>query len=150
MILEKGNMWDVWGNTDLFLITTNPITRKDGAAVMGRGIAKEAATKFPEIQRSFGQFLESQDNKPHNNCDWICQLDGQDVGYFMVKKHWAAKADLDIIKRSTNSLMEWLDIKDWGRVDLNFPGIGNGGLVREDVLPIIQLLPDNVHVWEYN
>lgn len=149
MKLEKGNMWDMWGNTDLFLITTNPITRKDGAAVMGRGIAKEAATKFPEIQRSFGQLLESQDNRPHNNCDWICTIDGQDVGYFMVKRHWAAKAELPIIEASVDNLWKWIEELAWERIDLNFPGIGNGGLDRELVLPIIQQLSDNVHVWEY-
>lgn len=149
MKLEKGNMWDVWGNTSLFLITTNPITRKDGMAVMGRGIAKEAATKFPEIQRSFGQLLEAHNNKPTNSCDWICQLEGQDVGYFMVKDHWAANADLEIIKKSVNSLLIWINHMQWGRIDLNFPGIGNGKLHREDVLPILEVLPNNVHVWEY-
>jgi hypothetical protein len=34
-------------------------------------------------------------------------------------------------------------------VHLNYPGIGNGRLRREDVLPIIALLPDQVTIWEY-
>lgn len=148
MILEKGNMWDVFGETDLFLITTNPIVRKDGAAVMGRGIAKEAATRYPEIQRSFGQLLENT-NADRQGCNWICRVDWQDIGYFMVKDHWASHADLDIISRSTVSLIELLKDEELDRVDLNFPGTGNGKLKREDVLPIIEQLPDNVHVWEY-
>jgi hypothetical protein len=148
MILERGNMWDVWGNTSLFLITTNPITRKDGAAVMGRGIALEAAKKYPEIQRSFGQLLQESDSS-REMCNWICTIDGQKVGYFMVKNHWAAPADLGIIERSVYSLLDWIDDDVLGRIDLNFPGIGNGSLPRRDVLPLIQKLPDSVHIWEY-
>ncbi len=33
-------------------------------------------------------------------------------------------------------------------VALNFPGIGYGGLNRNEVLPIISILPDNVEIWE--
>ena len=74
--------------------------------------------------------------------------DNQNVGYFMVKDHWAEPAKLSIIEESVESLMGFLS-DDERRVDLNFPGIGNGKLRREDVLPIIQRLPDKVHVWEY-
>ncbi len=148
MILEQGNMWDVFGHTDLFLITTNPVVRKDGKAVMGRGIALEIAKKFPEVPKSFGQVLENTE-ADRDGCNWICTIDGQMIGYFMVKDHWAAPADLAIIQRSTDSLMNWLDQDTLSRVDLNFPGIGNGKLKREQVLPIIEQLPDNVHVWEY-
>ena len=36
------------------------------------------------------------------------------------------------------------------RIDfnVNFPGIGNGGLNKVDVLPLLSLLPDNVCIWE--
>lgn len=147
-ILERGNMWDVFGKTDLFLITTNPIVRKDGAAVMGRGIALEAAKKYPEIQRSFGQWLQATDSC-RASCGWICTLEGQDVGYFMVKNHWASNADPSIISKSVASLLEWMLDFQFERIDLNFPGIGNGKLKREDVLPLLEPLPDNVHIWEY-
>lgn len=50
VILERGNMFDVWGNTDLFLFTSNPIVNKQGLAVMGRGIAKQLADKHPEVR----------------------------------------------------------------------------------------------------
>jgi hypothetical protein len=33
-------------------------------------------------------------------------------------------------------------------IAVNFPGIGNGRLRREAVLPIVQL-PDQVTIWEY-
>ena len=32
-------------------------------------------------------------------------------------------------------------------IHMNFPGIGNGKLIPEDVMPIIKDLPDNVKVY---
>jgi hypothetical protein len=149
MILERGNMWDVFGNTELFLITTNPIVNGQGLAVMGRGIAKQAADRFPTIRADFAEVI----NNPTRvwECDVIGRYDDQLVGFFMVKDHWAAPARIDIISKSVDDLVQWIEESDnpLSRVDLNFPGIGNGGLDRELVLPIIEQLPDNVHIWEY-
>lgn len=149
MILEKGNMWDVFGKTGLFMITTNPIIRKDGAAVMGRGLAKEAATRFPGLPFRFGTRLDPRNvgYQGITPTGVIGAFDNQLVGYFMVKSHWKDVAQLDIIEDSVNDLAEWAHHYD--RIDLNFPGIGNGKLSRDVVLPRLQALPDNVHVWEY-
>ena len=77
----------------------------------------------------------------------------------MVKNHWAEEAKLNIIAESCAALLHGLTPRGnkfsngkylhTVRVDLNFPGIGNGKLKREDVLPILEKLPDSVHVWEY-
>lgn len=144
-------MWDVFGKTGLFLITTNPIRRKDGAVVMGRGIAREAALRFPELPFDFGRRL-GPEVVGYQACGEstgvIGTYDQQQVGFFMVKRHWAEDADPQIINDSVTDLMEWACHR-FTRIDLNFPGIGNGKLRRDDVLPLIKRLPDNVHVWEY-
>lgn len=148
MILEKGNMWSVFFDTDIFMITTNPIRRKDGAVVMGRGIALEAKTKFPTLPYDFGEQLEKY---PHlKSIGPIGNYDGVPIYYFMVKSHWREPASLEIIQKSVAALNYWGDIADLyeQRIDLNFPGIGNGKLKKEDVLPLLQTLPDNVHIWE--
>ena len=166
MILEKGNMWDVFGHTDVFFITTNPITRKDGALVMGRGIAKEAKDRFPTLPYLAAERIAlhqkhqaTSDAMAPTGVGVIGPFDGQLVGYFMVKRHWAEPAELAIIERSIATMKRSLCFTDFvtgerkesttGRYDLNFPGIGNGKLRREDVLPLLEQLPDNVHVWEY-
>jgi len=43
-----------------------------------------------------------------------------------------------------------LSSKENKRIDLNFPGIGNGKLPRHQVLYLLEDLPDNIHVWEYD
>ena len=148
MILERGDMWSAFGS-GIFMITTNPIRRKDGAVVMGRGIALEAKTRFPNLPYDFGKQLE---RFPHlNSVGLIGNYDGVPIYYFMVKDHWREPASLEIIERSVSAVDYWFYISDTNdRVDLNFPGIGNGKLNREEVLPIIEKLPDNFHIWEYD
>lgn len=146
----KGNMWDVFGNTDLFLITTNPIQRQDGAVVMGRGIAKQMKDRFPEFPYDFGQYLQnlkSYVSALPPRVGVVGRYDDQLVGYFMVKDHWRDVALPNVIAESTKHLQDIA--ANYQRVDLNFPGIGNGRLKREDVIPLLDPLPSNVHVWEY-
>lgn len=150
MILERGDMFSMWGKTDLFLITTNPIRRSDGAIVMGRGIAKQIKDRFPQFPYDFARRRTPEGAGGYQGITptgVVGRYDGQLVGYFMVKNHWREAAVLDVIEDSVTDLSEVAHHYD--RIDLNFPGIGNGKLDREDVLPIIEVLPDNVHVWEY-
>lgn len=149
MILEKGNMWSVFNHTNVFMITTNPMKRKDGAVVMGRGIALEAKTKFPSLPFDFGNELSNL--HPEIDQAYVGQIgvyDNTPVWFFMVKDHWTKPASLDIIKSSVFYLKHGFE---WGntRIDLNFPGIGNGNLPRDLVLPLLTDLPDNIHIWEY-
>lgn len=150
MILEHGDMWDVYGRTDLFLITTNPVVNKSGELVMGRGIAKQMKDAFPGSAKEFANMVAVGRSlgRPYVSTMYYSPVFGtQLVGYFMVKDHWAEEARPSIIMHSTAALMDMAS--RYGRIDLNFPGTGNGRLKREDVLPIIEQLPDNVHVWEY-
>jgi hypothetical protein len=154
MQLERGDMWSVFGKTDWFLITTNPIVTKDGLAVMGRGIAKQAAERFPTIRRDFGDKLIREGHRDSYEVSTIGFYEGQRVGYFMVKNHWRDPALHEVIQNSVESLLSILgtlsDLEMYpSRVDLNFPGIGNGKLPRSTVLPMLERLPDCVHVWEY-
>lgn len=143
-ILERGDMWSVFGSTDLFLFTSNPVVNKRGLAVMGRGIAKQLADRYPKVQKAFGTLLNTY-KLP--NAGIIGIFDGQLIGWCRVKDHFAQPAKISIIENSLKIVAALADYHD--RIDINFPGIGNGGLAREDVLPLLSVLPDNVHVWEY-
>lgn len=153
MILEKGDMWSVFGKTDFFCITTNPVIRKDGAVVMGRGIAKQMRDRFPDFAKHFGtritEFRTEHEAAAGPHILHLGPWDNQVCVAFMVKSHWADNADPEIIKESARVLGGLAKDNPKWRFDLNFPGIGNGKLAREDVLPLLAELPDNVHVWEY-
>jgi len=144
MILEKGNMWDVYEESDLWLFTGNSYINQRGELVMGRGLALEVKTRYKYVPECFGRRIVHLDTYGVEALG-----DGWDnFGVFQVKHHFKANAELMLIGYSCVKLVELIELQGLGRVDLNFPGIGYGKLDRAEVLPIIAELPDAVHVWE--
>jgi len=148
MILEFGNMWKMWGKTDLFVITGNASLRQDGCPVMGRGIAKEFRDRFPNVLGDIGYLIEGRIYiNPYYGL-LTYKTDNQKFGLFQVKRWWHEKASLSIVERSTYELLALAEAnKNW-RIDVNYPAIGYGGRTIEEIEPIINVLPDNVHVWQ--
>ena len=142
MKLETGNMWSIFDLKEYFLVTTNSYIRKDGALVMGRGIAKQLADKIPSIPWDFADKIKHLGNYG------IVVTAGR-IGAFQVKKHFANDAEFPLITSSTYDLHRWAESLPKRRFDLNFPGIGNGHLDYNEVLPLLQGLPDNVHIWTF-
>jgi len=151
MKLKTGNMWSAFPHVDLFLVTTNSTIRKDGALVMGRGIAREAAQRFPRLPYSLGGAIErlSEGDGRHVKYGILVPKTWPSVkiGAFQVKYYWGDQASPSLIRFSTDELIDWCAKNPTAQVHLNFPGIGNGGLTPEQVLPIISRLPDTVTVW---
>ena len=155
---RTGDMWTAYETSDLFLITTNSTIRKDGALVMGLGIARQAKERFPGLNVAMGAQIQVICGNPS-----AALRPGQGIygllisprwpearlGAFQVKRHWCQQADLTLIEKSTTALMHWATCRADRQVCLNFPGIGNGRLSRTAVLPILQQLPDNITIWEY-
>jgi len=54
---QRGDMWPAFATAGLFLITTNSTIRKDGALVMGRGIARQARDRFPGLAVNLGRYI---------------------------------------------------------------------------------------------
>ncbi len=162
MILESGDMWSILEVTNLFLITSNSTIKKNGALVMGRGLAREARDRVPGLDLEAGRAVTRSAIAGRSDYGLVI-LPTCPFGLFQVKRAFKQPALLPLIERATFDLLKLLErARDgyarspWSphepfhllRVDLNFPGIGNGGLGRDDVLPIIASLPDIVHVWE--
>lgn len=162
MRLRTGNMLDVYGNCDLFLFTANATITKDSRLVMGAGIAKTLKSRLPSIDAVMARAITDQLRVRGVEPDWsalregttryllvVRSLLGQDVGAFQVKYHWSQDANLPLIQWSCDMLADYIGIRGPMDVHLNFPGIGNGRLPRDKVLPIISSsLPDCVTVWE--
>jgi hypothetical protein len=147
MILEYGDMWKMYGKTPLWCFTGNSYIRKDGCLVMGRGLAKEVRDRVQGSDEIFGGLISISHGHLGEYGLLVHVFPSQLLGLFQVKKHFRDKADLDLIAHSVESLLLLLHTVE--RIDLNYPGIGFGGLEEEDVRPIIERLPDNVHVWRH-
>lgn len=141
---RTGDMWSAFDEADHFLITTNAITRRDGALVMGRGIAQQARDRFPGLDLKAGAAVR---NSATNGFYGV--ILGRKIGLFQVKHHWKEQARLDFIQASTQMLSDFAQEHPNRTYHLNFPGIGNGGLPYDSVAPLLSMLPDNVHVWTY-
>ena len=162
MILKTGNVMDQIEIADLVLVTANSEVVKYNHLVMGAGAAKALADRFPKASTKFGNYVY---NFWYYKVDYlIITLDIEDlldysgpkyvpkkyeVGIFQTKRSWKNPSSIELIKKSTlrlSSLAKSM-YKD-KTIALNFPGIGCGGLRREEVIPIIETLPDNVEIYE--
>jgi hypothetical protein len=133
-----------WTLPDVYLFTGNPIKKKNGAIVMGRGAAKQVRDSYPGIDVVMGRMI-----KPNMPLAWASVTNHQFIGWFQVKHHWRAEADVGLIERSAHALAEVAEKRPEITFHLNFPGVGNGGLGADQVLPIIEnALPDNVLVYK--
>lgn len=148
---DYGDIWYLAEEYDAVVITTNGYVRKDGKAVMGRGIAKEATEKYPNIDRWLGYNL-----KKYGNRVFLLPRPWEQNGTlplftFPVKPEygpngemgWKAKADIELIAKSAHELVGMINGYHFHNIILPRPGCGNGGLKWEDVKPVIEPILDD-------
>lgn len=146
MQLCTGDMWTAYDDSDLFLITTNSYIYQ-GRLVMGAGIAQEARERFTGIEIVLGKAIVKLRRSGGVYGLLVSERWPQaKLGCFQ-SKIGLGDSPLWLIEYSTMALQLWCHEHPGKRVDLNFPGIGCGNLLPDDVLPIIYRLPDQVHIW---
>jgi hypothetical protein len=139
---------------DAICITTNGFVKKNGEAVMGAGIAKEAKGFYPELPKLLGSAIKEGGN--HVAVFWgldrkMNYLDGllieRDIISFPVKHNWWEQADTSLIRRSCEELIYWMDEGHIESALLPRPGCGNGKLDWSDVKREIEpILDDRISV----
>jgi len=152
---ETGDLWEYHANGWWVVIPTNKQIRRNGSAVMGAGLALEAAKRFPGIEYEYGWRLK-QDN--------YCYLPAQEKRLILLptKEHWKNPSSLTLIESGCLELRKrllWVKERCWvespgGRVTGSFKGIalprlgcGLGGLRWEAVCPIMgRILTDDCFV----
>lgn len=154
---EIGNMFDtigaIVGGNHMLLATGNSFIRQDGCLVMGRGAARQLALRYPHIPRLFGRrithlskYLIVTEPSHQYAHPWL--------GVLQVKYHFKDMADMDLLSESISALKMTANTLPHFRIDINYPGIGNGCIsAASDLKQIVHLLnslPDNVHVWTFH
>jgi len=132
----RGDLWTFHEEDEWIVITTNGAVRKDGRAVMGRGIAFEASKRFPKLSKHLGELLLREGNIVH-------VFNSLRLLTLPVKYHWSEKASMDLIYHSVEQLMERVDDKRLNQVYMVRPGCGNGKLDWSFVKPRIEPLLDD-------
>lgn len=127
-----GNLWDF--PADWRVIPTNGYVRKDGAAVMGRGLARQAKQRFPGLEYTLGELLNDGGN--HVYC-----LPEISIITFPVKYNWRDKASMSLIECSVWELLNEL-VDSQVSVALPRVGCGNGKLRWTEVKTLLIPLDD--------
>jgi len=129
-----GDIWKLAQPGSWIAIPTNGDLKRNGADVMGRGVALQARERFVGVDRRLGQLLAEYGNHVHDLGEWA----GWRLFSFPTKHHWRDSANLALIVRSADELWAlWVSAQQWPQVYLPWPGCGNGGLRREQVRPLL-------------
>jgi hypothetical protein len=123
MIETYANVWDLHDRGEWIAIPTNGYVTKRGMAVMGRGVALQAANRFPTVPSILGARIEKLGNHVH-------VLAEQRMFSFPTKYHWRDRADLVLIQQSCDELMARMNDHRYtgGTCYLPRPGCGEGRL----------------------
>ena len=157
MQVIKGNIWDKHTEGSFICITVNCTPNSRGVAIMGKGIALEAANRYSYLpillgrtQIEFGEeeFFSSRSKRPQvfKSCRLIT---------FPTKVIWKEKSNIILIQNSCDLLMKMLEDSKFDFIPtpiyLPKPGCSNGGLLWEEVEPAItEILDDRFIICDLN
>jgi len=142
-----GDLWRVEG-IDARCITTNGTLTKTGRGVMGRGIARQATQRYPNIEKQLAGHLRLKGNHVGVLLEPSAEV-SMPLVVFPVKHEWHEHADLNLIKQSAEELVALTDERQWQLVALPRPGCGNGHLSWALVEKIIRPRLDDRFVVVY-
>lgn len=148
MKLIRGNIWEA--NNSHICITTNNVVNSVGSAVWGKGIAKQAKDRWPNLPRKHAVFLKNYGHIFGRLFDEQFKNHKVSIYTFPTKYHWKDPSDIDLICRSARQMREFTKTSDTPiPIALPAPGCGNGGLdfdiVMEKLEPI--LIEDYFHIY---
>jgi len=128
MLETVGDIWEHADRGEIIVITTNGSLTRDGRAIFGRGVARQAALRFPELADELGKLLAVQGSH-------VFDL-GNGVVTFPVEETPWSLPDLRIIARSARELRLLADHSGWQRIIVPRPGCG--GLSWKEVKPLLE------------
>lgn len=143
---------------DVAIVPTNSFVKRNGELVMGAGAALAMKELHPPIAKEFGKTVKERGHLGFYGSIIRVYRDIETnefrggLGALQTKFHFKDKSTLLLIKDSLESLLNLVNIVEefeersftYGLV---YPGIGNGGLHRLEVAPLLEVLPDSFTVF---
>ncbi len=139
MIERNGSIWDI--GADAVVIPTNSGTNKDREAIMGKGVAKQAADKYPYLAATLGQDIYHHGVRVVH----FPIPKGHNIIIFPTKTMWHMPAKIDLIESSAKALVTLVDFNVFGWTMIALPrvGCGEGKLKWPDVKAVLEPLLDD-------
>lgn len=123
------DIWSYQGQA-VIAITTNGSLTRDGRAIMGKGVAKQAAERFPELRHQLGRLLQVRGNHVHEIMPGLVSFPVEETPYSL--------PELRLIRRSAEELRLLTDQCGWTQVLVPRPGCGGGGMRWQEVQPVLE------------
>ena len=90
-----------WSHPNVYVFTGSPVTKLDGSLVMAAGAALEISKANPGASKQLGALVSGN---PGTGLELKDIGFNQWVGWMKVRKHWANRPDVEIIRESTAQL----------------------------------------------
>ena len=134
---------------DAICFTSNGVIKSNGDLVMGGGVAKTFAEKYPWLPVQMGRMVKLRGNVPClmlTNPTTLGTLKPAIIS-FPTKHHYKDPSDLDLIAQSAKKLVGITNDRKFAHVAIPYPGIGLGGLDKKAVKEVISpILDDRFYV----
>lgn len=140
------DLWTFADRGEWIVITTNGTIRHDGRLVMGRGVALQAAQRWPKLPVDLGAIVGRSGNHVYTMLKYK-------LFTYPVKEKFYDAAELRLIRWSAEQLVEQVDVMSrhyerlheptLTQVYMVRPGCGNGGLTWKVVKPEIKYILDD-------
>ena len=143
---QVGNIWDFHDKNNWVVVTTNSTIKNNGTNVMGGGIAKEAAKRYPKLPRLVAEGIERWGNIPLFFPDIT-------VATLPTKNDVWLDSTLELVIDSASKFAGKIDLFSWPAIyHIPRPGCGLGGLDWETVKPEMEAIFGNrkdIVFWSY-
>ncbi len=130
----EGDLWHFHSLGKVIVLTTSGAVDKNGTALMPRGCARQALDRYPDLSQILGYLIVQHGNH-------VFDL-GRRLVSFPVEESPYQTAEPKLIEQSCTELVELTSYKCWREVIMPQPGCGGGGLVWDDVKPIMERVLD--------
>jgi hypothetical protein len=145
MILKRERLQYKRGlvENEIFMFTANSTIRANGNLVMGAGCAKSVRDTYRGIDKLFGDKIVHLQEFNVTFVKWKEQW----IGAFQTKLHCQKQSPMHLVKDGVEKLTRIANERPQWTFHLPCPAVNHGGQSVEDVLPLLEQLPDNVIVY---
>ncbi len=138
MRVITGDLWTV--DADWRVVPTNLVVRRNGHAVMGAGVALQAARRYPDLPRRLGDMLQRDDILKAAR---LVHFSEYRLTCLPTKRHWRDAADLGLVEHGVRQLVEDAEaLPVNGPIALPLLGCGLGKLPATTVRPFLERVLD--------
>ncbi|AUR84805.1 hypothetical protein NVP1063O_138 [Vibrio phage 1.063.O._10N.261.45.C7] len=144
MVLKKERLVYPRGlvGDNIYMFTSNSTIRNNGSLVMGAGCALAVKETYQGIDKLFGDKIEIN----QYGVEFV-QWKEQFIGAFQTKYHWQKSSPLSLVDYSCKKLAHIANKRKQHTFHLPFPAISHGRKGVHEVIPLLEVLPDNVIVY---